>query len=199
MTVQNNLYSDTSQSCNAFVNQVNPSYQTLTNNINFASSDMYNSAFQYSGTQGTNQWTYEYWNGSAWWVVTPTYNSSTGYWNFNTGAWIDQFDIQPDTCTICLTARMWQAPSTGTVTVAGWVLKNTTGTEVQVGINHNGTWVWGNGSGSSYTLGANDQVGVATNATVSVTEGDYLVFAVGNQSGGTAANAVVSWMPSITY
>ena len=199
MTVQNNVYSDTSQSCNAFVNQANPTYQTFINNTNIAPNGLYNSAFQYSGTQGANQWTYEYWNGSAWWVVTPTYNSSTGYWNFSTGAWIDQFDIQPDICTDCWTARMWQAPSTGTVTVAGWVLKNTTGTEVQAGISHNGTWVWGNGSGSWYTLGANDQVGVATNATVSVAAGDYLVFAVGNQSGGTAANAVVSWMPSISY
>jgi hypothetical protein len=199
MAVSNNLYSDTSQSCNAFVNRVNSSYQTLTNNINFSGSGLYNSASQFSGTQGQNQWTYEYWNGSAWWVLTPTYNSSIGYWNFSTGAWINQFDIQPDTCTSCWTARMWQAPSTGTVYVAGWVLKNTTGTAVQVGINHNGSWVWGNGSGSWYTLGANDVVGVATDATVSVTAGEYLVFVVGNQSGATTANAVVSWMPSITY
>ena len=48
-------------------------------------------------------------------------------------------------------------PAQERFSVAGWVLKNTTGTEVQVGINHNGSWVWGNGSGSWYTLGANDR------------------------------------------
>ncbi len=43
MTVQNNLYSDTSQACNAFVNRLNSSYQTLTNNTNFGSNGLYNS------------------------------------------------------------------------------------------------------------------------------------------------------------
>ena len=199
MTIQNNLYSDASQNCNAFVNRVNSSYQTLTNNLNFSGSGLYNSASQFSGTQGQNEWRYAYWNGSSWSAVTPTYNSSTGYWNFSTGSWINQFDIQPDTCSNCWTSRIWTAPTTGTITVAGWVLKNTTGTPAQVGINHNSTWVWGNGSGSWYTLAANDQVGVSTNATFPVTAGDWVVFVVGDQSGGNPANAIVSWVPSITY
>ncbi|MBB5343369.1 hypothetical protein [Tunturibacter empetritectus] len=201
MTVQNNLYSDTPQSCNGFVVRANSAYQTLTNNINFGSNGLYNSLSQFSGTQGQYQWNYEYWNGSAWLVNTPTYNSATGTWIWNTGAFINNFDMQPDTCTNCWTARFWTAPQAGTIHVTGWVLKNSTGTPAQVGIYHGGTnpgWVWGSAN-SWYTLGANDQIGVPTLATVVVAKGDTLQFVVGNQSGLSPSGALVSWMPSIAY
>ncbi len=197
MTVENNLYSDTSQTYNAFVRDENSTYQTLTSNTNLgAGATIYNSAYQFSSTQGSNQWSYEYCVTGSCWVPMTTY--SGGVWSYSTGAWIDQFDTQPDNSGTGWTGRMWTAPSTGTITVSGWVLKNTTGTAVNVGINHSGTWVWGNGSGSYYTLGANDQVGVSTDVTFSVTQGDTVFFCVGNVSSGDTG-AVVSWAPSIAY
>lgn len=197
MVVTGNLYSDSAQTCNGFVVRQNAAFQSLFNNLNFGS-ELFNSGSQFSGTQGQNQWLNERWDGSTW-ANSSMYDDNLRAWTFPSGGSIGQFDIKPDSCAKCWTARIWQAPRAGNVHVVGWVAKNTTGTTAQVGINKSGVWIWGDGNGSWRTLGANDRDGVSTNVNTTVAAGEWLVFVVGDQTSGDPSAAVVSWMPSITY
>ena len=195
-SVQNNLYYDTPQTSNTFCH--NCTYFTQTNNTSIsAGSDLFNAGEQFSSTQGKNQWSYKYWNGSSW--VDMSYDSTSGRWNSASGAWISQFDETPDNCNGCLTARWWTAPKSGNISIRGWVLKNSTGGNgVNVAIVKNATWLLPTGGYPGSPLGANDQIGFATSVDTTVNQGDVIIFLV---DGGSSDNShdIVSWAPSIGY
>lgn len=193
-TIQNNLYAE-----------VHPfttgDFSTLTQTNNIAISSpisLYSAAEQFSGTQGQNQWRYQYFNGSSWNDISP-WDSTNQRWGSN--GYVSQFDTLPDTCTACWIARAWVASSAGTISIRGRALMNDTrgGDGVQLRITKNGATIWPT-NGSQQTLASQDQVGLATDLdTISVASGDLIRFEVNNGGHGDSSHDVVSWVPSVGY
>jgi hypothetical protein len=92
------------------------------------------------------------------------------------------------------TARVWTAPSDGTVDITSHVAKmNTSGNGVVVSITQNGSTIW-----SKHTIAGTDTAGIDANlADVAVHAGDAIRFVIGNN--GDWANDATSWDPSIAY
>lgn len=206
-TIQNNLYYDSPQSYNAFAHNAPTSYWTFTGNYAAtADADFYSAPYDFSSTQGGNQWSYQEWNGSSL-VNLPTFSSNPyGEWSESGTAYaygfIDAFDMAPDNNSSNGIVRTWTAPKTGTVNIVGWAVKSTLGgNNLRIGISTPSAWIWPNSSGwTSGTLTANDQVGFATNVdSVYVTSGSTISFWIGNTGNNNANLSVVSWAPMIAY
>ena len=93
---------------------------------------------------------------------------------------------------------LWTAPNTGTMSLRGRVLMDTTGgsgVTAYWGYTHNGTWIqeW------THAVSGSDQTGydISTDS-IPVTAGDVFAFYVFPQA-NSDAKAVVSWQPSISY
>ena len=93
--------------------------------------------------------------------------------------------------------RVWFAPKAGTIQISGWILKNTTGgngVHAHIYSTHCSCDLW------SSNVGANDQTGMATNASnVTVSQGDQIAFEVSNGGSGNNTSDATSWAPNIIY
>lgn len=194
-TAANNL----SYEPTGFVTGASGTSWTFTNNLSVPSaSDLFNGGNDFSSTQGQGQWSYQYYDGSSY--TNLTYDAVNQWWgsaSYN----IARFDEYPSTCNSCWIARTWTAPSAGTISIRGRVLKNdiTGGDGVAVRITRNGTQIWP-GSGGPQAIAYNDQSGVATDLDgVNVAAGDVFRFEVNNGGSGNNANDSTSWSPSIGY
>jgi hypothetical protein len=183
-----------------------------TNNVSVPSGTIYQLAYQFSPTtQGSNQWHYQYWNGSAWndcatFVGTPgTWNGGTAYaWADNNNGQVGQFTTLPDTNGSYWVGPSWVAPTTGTIRIRGRVfLTNSAGgSGVTALIYQNGATnrqLWPATTGGQALAGSFSSRGFDTILdSISVTAGDVIHFCVGTSS-GTNANDTVGWVPIITY
>ncbi len=173
---------------------------TFANNLGAsAAGNLYNAASGFSGTQGTNQWSYQYTtNGGANWSNLPTFDGDG--WALAAGSpypRVRQFDIIPDACASCSTARAWTAPTGGIVSIRGRILKadNTCGDGTVARITRNGTTIWG-----PQTVAYNDRNGLdSTLDNVLMSGGDVLRFEVNPGPAGQNACDWASWDPSIGY
>ena len=170
----------------------------LTTSANLPVQSQANAAHDFSSTQGTNNWTYEYSTsgGSAW---TPlTWDATANRWDASgSTASIDKYETTPAACTSCLVSRTWTAPSAGTVSVRAQALKADTsggdGVGVQILLNSN--LLWGRNA-ISYA----DQSGqTAALDNVSVAAGDKLRFAVDDGSSTSSTGDATSFVPSIGF
>ena len=134
--------------------------------------------------------------GRAGMIFTP-YDSVNNRWG--TGGYVSRFDTFPDTCSTCWIARAWTAPSAGTISIRGRVLKNDTGggDGVQVRITQNGTQIWPT-AGGAQAIAWNDQSGYDTDLdSISVSANDVIRFEVNDGGAGNAAFDPTSWVPTV--
>jgi hypothetical protein len=170
--------------------------QTLSNgsgNVSFAAAD-------FSGTQGVNGWSYQSFNGSTY--SDLVYNSAAKKWTppGQSVPEITQFDQHPDSSTADWVARAWTAPSTGTVSLRGRILKSDNaggGNGILARITKNGSQIWP--ATGTQTVAAGDEytgVGYALD-NVAVTAGDVIRFET-NENGESSFDKA-SWTPSVSY
>jgi mannose-6-phosphate isomerase-like protein (cupin superfamily) len=177
---------------------------TFTNNLPADSaSDTWNAFNGFSNTQGQNQWSYQYWNGSSYSNMS-TYNAfgTDGIWsswgaNSNSSLiWGSQ--MLPDACNTCWTARVWTAPHAGNISIRGWVAMDTSGgSGVKVDIDQHGS-ITANIMAPA-TLSGGNMAGFATNVDTTVAQGDTIYFQVNNGGSGNNAADTISWAPNIVY
>jgi hypothetical protein len=194
-TVANNLYAEP----NTVLLHTNGSNSfTVSNNLSISSTgDLYNAGSQYSSTQGTNQWGYQYYNGSGW--SNLSYDSTNAWWGTSSG-YVNRFESLPNATSTNWVAHTWTAPKSGTVSIRGRVLKTVTGGDgVSVRITKNGTQIWPV-SGGAQSLGASDQTGYATDLdNITVSSGDVIRFEVNDGGSSSNTSDLTSWNPSIGY
>ncbi|GGD62289.1 hypothetical protein [Paenibacillus nasutitermitis] len=156
--------------------------------------DKYSASGGFSQTQGTNQWSYEQWNGTVY--SNMTWDSGNVRWNgaqsnvLVGGGW-----QHPDTND---SVRTWTAPKAGVVNVAGIAKKGDNsggGDGVNVKILKNGSQIWPVSGWQA--IGSNDFNGYAHNLTVSVVQNDKLRFIV--NKGGSFSFDTTFWDPTIAY
>ncbi len=181
---------------------------TLTNNLSISSSsNLYHAANQFSGTAntggssctvGSGCWSYQLYNGSSY--SNLTYDSTNLWWGSSSG-YISNFEELPNSTSSNWVARAWTAPSTGTISIRGRVLKSDIGggDGVQAKITKNGSVIWPTG-GTPQTIAYNDQSGYDTFLdSISVTAGDVIRFEVNNGGSANSSNDATSWAPSVGY
>ncbi|NBC70852.1 hypothetical protein GT003_17775 [Paenibacillus sacheonensis] len=195
-SIQNNLSSDS-----PFIytdTGGTSSGMTVSNNKTLSSSDIYHAGYQFSGTQGGSNWSYQSYNGSSW-SNLAYYDSAAKAWQTNSSTAVPnvkQFDQTPGTSGKI--ARAWTAPSSGTISIRGRVLKSdiSGGDGITTRITKNGTRIWP--SGGDQSIGYNDLVGAEQALdSISVSAGDVIRFEV-DGSGNNTADAA-SWAPAIAY
>lgn len=167
-------------------------------------------AEEFTSVQGKNQWRYMYERADSTWTDITNFSSTDfdGAWEVNSTQYVSSFTMSPGSCrgNGCNTggvARVWVAPSAGTIRIRGRVLASDTqaGGEVNAAINlvsgRNVTQLWPTPSGHQQ-IAAADQAGYATNVDeVPVVAGEMIRFEV-RSNGESSANAV-SWTPSVGY
>lgn len=172
---------------------------TISNNLNIvSSSNLYNGASQFSDAQGQNQWSYQLFNGSSY--TNLSYDSTNQWWGSSSG-YVSRFDLLPNSASSNWVSRAWTAPSGGTISIRGWVLKNDIagGDGVKVCISKNGNVIWP-AEGNCQSIAYDDDIGMATNLnSVTVAANDVIRFEVNNAENGNASNDVTSWSASIAY
>jgi hypothetical protein len=171
---------------------------TLTNNLQLtAAARVYHAAMGYSGKQGSNNWYYQYFNGSSY--VKLTYDATLLAWGISGSYILDRFDVRPPASTKYWIARTWRAPSTGTAQIRGRVFMNTpgSGSGVKVRITKNGVKIWP--AASAYQMiSPTDDVGVDTHLNnQKVNARDLIRFEL--QGAGSGTHGIVSWSPSVGY
>lgn len=192
INVNSNLYYDQGFGFGGFSTVNN---QTLSN----GSGNTYFAAADFSGVQGQNGWSYQTFNGSTY--SNLVYDSTAQKWtpSGQSVPEITQFDQHPDTTTGWV-ARAWTAPSTGTVSLRGRILKSDNaggGNGILARITKNGTQVWP--STGTQLVAAGDEysgVGYALDG-ISVNAGDVIRFETNNN--GDSSYDKASWTPSVTY
>jgi hypothetical protein len=153
----------------------------------------YTASTGFTSTQGTNQWSYQYYNGST--FTNMTWNSGSGWWNASGTYSIIGKDWQsPDASKDSV--RVWTAPSSGVATAQGWVKKGDIqgGNGVKVKVLKNGTQIWPVGT-NPQTVAYNDPFGYLVQVTVPVSVGDQLQFLV-SQIGNPNYDTTV-WDPKV--
>ncbi|SFT04445.1 hypothetical protein SAMN05428962_3939 [Paenibacillus sp. BC26] len=200
-TIRDNLYSEP----NNFLYQDGANYSgfTLTNNLQITnSSNIYHAAKQFSSTQGSSNWSYKAYNGSSW--------SNLGYYDTTGNIWqassvsnvpqVSQFEMHPDTGVGKIVARAWTAPTSGTVSIRGRVLKSVIagGDGVVARITKNGTRIWP--AGGDQSVAYNDRFGYESNLDgVTVAAGDEIRFEITSGAAGSNQYDNVSWSPAVAY
>lgn len=186
-TAQNNLYSDS-----PFVTGTTSGW-TQTGNTSVAASDLANAGVGFSGTQGTNGWSYQYWNGSS--VQNLGYDSTNAWWGSSSG-YENNLTMLPIANSSQWMIRTWSAPRAGTVAVRGWLMKELQGGDgLEYGITVNGVWQ----AGYPASLSSTNTAGVATDLSLTVAAGDQIQFQVNAGSSGSNADDLISWNPSVAY
>lgn len=169
------------------------------NNVSVTSTNTNNSAWNFAGTQGANQWSYQYYNGLSW-TNFSTYDSTNKRWSLN-NAFVAEMGMNPDSNGASAISRTWTAPVAGTIQIRGQVFKSDTsgGDGVAVDVSKNGTVIWPS-AGGTYTIGATDQNGLTSTVnSVTVAAGDQIRFEVSDGSANNSTADTTSWMPSIAY
>ncbi|WP_157487573.1 hypothetical protein [Leifsonia sp. Root112D2] len=190
---------------------------STTNNTTLSngSGDVYFSAADFSGTQGLNGWSYQSLNGNKY--VDLVYDAAGKKWTPSDRSVpeITQFDQNPDTSAAHWVARAWTAPSTGTVSLRGRILKSDNtgkGNGILARITKNGKQIWP-ASGTQAVAAGDEYTGVNyVLDNLSVNAGDIIRFETnsGKAQGGTdaqqnssgngkAAYDQASWTPSVSY
>ncbi|QGQ95203.1 hypothetical protein EHS13_10045 [Paenibacillus psychroresistens] len=197
-SLTNNFYNEGSL---PFLSGDNISQITATNNIN-ANSGLYNAMNGFSSTQGSGAWTYQYKPSGGSWSNLPYYNAAERNWYQDTvnpsNQKVSVSELHPGTCAACDVARVWTAPSAGTISIRGHLLKTDIGggDGVLARITKNGSRIWP--ASADQTITYNDQSGVDSNLdNLIVAAGDLIRFEVGSNS--TNSNDTTSWAPSIAY
>ncbi|HXD60526.1 MAG TPA: hypothetical protein VN619_01230 [Lacisediminihabitans sp.] len=158
------------------------------------------SAADFSGTQGRNGWSYQSFDGSAY--SDLVYNQSSEKWtpSGQSVPEITQFDQHPGTSSSNWVARAWTAPTAGTVSVRGRILKSDNtglGNGILARITKNGSQIWP-ASGTQVIEAGDEYTGVAQVLDgVVVNAGDVIRFET-NENGQSSYDKA-SWTPSITY
>ena len=167
----------------------------------YSASRIYSAPVGFSGTQGTNAWSYQYYNGSVW-ANLAYYDAVSKVWQTSSSVTIpqvSQFGLHPASTSTQTIARTWTAPTTGSVSIRGQVLKSDTGggNGIVARITKNGTRIWP--AASDQTIAYNDRIGVAQVLdNVSVTTGDVIRFEV-NSIANNNSYDMTSWAPTIAY
>lgn len=195
-TASNNLYYEPK----GFLSSANPfSSWTLTNNSSITSAaNLFNAGNDFSGTQGTNGWSYQLYNGTSY--SNLTYDSTNQWWGSSTG-FVSRFGELPNSTSSNWVARAWTASSTGTISIRGRIHKDDIGggDGVTAKITKNGTIIWPT-NGTPQSIAYNDDVGVATDLdSISVAAGDIIRFEVNNGGSANSVNDLTSWSPSVAY
>mgnify|MGYP000383178881 CR=1 FL=1 len=154
----------------------------------------YQASVGYSSTQGTNNWSYQYWGGSAY--TNMTWDSANTRWNKSgtysiVGNTWQHPDVSADS------VRKFTAPTAGTITITGAVMKGDVGggDGVNVKILKNGTQIWP-ASGWQF-IAYNDTTGYNVNVSTSVAVNDAIYFIVNHNS--TISYDKTDWDPLISY
>ncbi|TXN29494.1 hypothetical protein [Lacisediminihabitans profunda] len=181
---------------NGFAGFSTTNNQTLSN----GSGNVYFSAADFSGTQGLNGWSYQSFNGSSY--SNLVYDSVARKWtpSGQSVPEITQFDQHPDTSTADWVARAWTAPSTGSVSLRGRILKSDNaagGNGILARITKNGVQIWP-ASGTQTIAAGDEYTGVPyVLDNVAVTAGDVIRFET-NENGESSYDKA-SWTPSVAY
>lgn len=192
-TISNNLYYEPGHT---FLGEGDFSQMTVNNNLSLTSAP-FNSIHGFSNTQDLNGWKYQYYNGSAW-VNLPNYNSSDNEWRVSLAEKaqsIGQFEQTPGAGNNSDVARVWTAPNSGKISIAGRVLKSDMmgGNGVVAKITKNGTTIWG-----PQVIGYNDITGFDTGISeLDVKKNDIIRLEVSNN--GNGSNDTTSWAPTVGY
>lgn len=156
-------------------------------------SSTYSSYTGYSSTQGANQWSYQYYNGSTY--TNLTWDSPSSTWiRSGTYTIVGKDRQHPDANSDSV--RVWTAPSAGTVSVSGWAKKGDIrgGDGTRIRVLKNGTQVWPVSGWTS--IGATDAYGVPSNFSTTVASGDKLYFSVNYNADATYDTTI--WPVSVT-
>jgi hypothetical protein len=170
--------------------------QTLSN----GSGNAYFSAADFSGTQGLNGWSYQSFDGSSY--SNLVYDSAAKKWtpSGQSVPEITQFDQHPDTSAADWVARAWTAPSSGTVSLRGRILKSDNsagGNGILARITKNGSQIWP-ASGTQAVAAGDEYTGIGyVLDNVTVNAGDVIRFET-NENGESSFDKA-SWTPSVTY
>ncbi|WP_307358548.1 hypothetical protein [Microbacterium murale] len=181
---------------NGFAGFTTTNNQTLSN----GSGNVFFSAADFSGTQGLNGWSYQAFDGAAY--SDLIYNAGAEKWTpaGQNVPEITQFDQHPGTTTTGWVARAWTAPSTGTVSLRGRILKSDNtglGNGILARITMNGTPIWP-ASGAQMVAAGDEYTGVGyVLDNLEVDAGDVLRFETNEN--GASANDKASWTPSVAY
>ncbi|MFT4029260.1 MAG: hypothetical protein QM675_05235 [Protaetiibacter sp.] len=155
--------------------------------------DTFSASSGFSSTQATNGWSYASWDGS---TFTPmTWDAANARWKGSTTYVLVGADWQhPDTAD---SARVWTAPSAGTVLVSGTARMQygTAGDGVRVAILNNGVPVWPTSGWKS--IAYNDTTGISHGISLPVAAGDTIAFVVNRN--GTNNSDTTSWNPVVRY
>jgi len=148
----------------------------------------YKASLGFSGTQGTNSWSYEDKVSGVW---TPIDTYTAPYWHDSDGGFVWSDALHPGAAVD--TARTWTAPSAGIVTISGKAAKaEGGGNGVTVTVSKNGVAGFG-----PETIAGSDTVGLAVNTDFSVQAGDKIRFEVGRN--GDFAYDKTAWDPLVRY
>ena len=191
----NNVYADT-----AFVNPVGDPDLTLgTGNVQAQPGAVPQyAAYQYSSTQGFDNWSYQYGGTGAWQNMTAATspNADLDYpWNGPNSEYVSRFEQAPGSGGQ-LAARVWTAPVSGTIAIRSRVFRSTfaSAANVTAQITDNDVAV-----NSAVNVNAGDQIGSEDNVDqLAVKAGDVIRFVLSGDPPSTPAD-LTSWAPSITY
>jgi len=199
-TISNNVYASSSPW--GFISNIggSPDLSNITQTNNAGVSTIYDSAYQFSNTQGSNGWREQSYNAGADWADLPTHDATLNRWEGSGGAFVGNFELQPGSGSDQWVSRTWIAPRSGSITIRGQVFEDgTTGDGVHVLIEQNGTAKWPTDPDylSYRSISPADRNGYAADVDLTVNAGDILRFLV--WAGATNTGDITSWTPSITY
>ncbi|MDY0914533.1 DUF642 domain-containing protein [Rathayibacter festucae] len=155
------------------------------------------SADVFSPVSGLGGWSYETTtnvSANSWTAASFTDGARIyGVWGGGGAAGsIAAFEQTAGTCSTCATARVWTAPTNGTVAIRSLALKSLAGgASTSVRVTKNTGVVAG-----PLPVSASNTTGASLNATVAVAKGDKLRFEL---SGASAPTDWTSWAPAVTY
>jgi hypothetical protein len=156
-----------------------------------------NAAYDFSATQGTRQWREQYDNPGGGWRDLTHYDGVEQRWDGNGS--VSRFALSPTSSPLHPIARARVAPSSGTIAIRGYVLKEAAGgAGVTARITDNGRQIWP-ASGGAQALGGADAKGYDTNVTMAVTAGGTIRFEVRADGHGNADSDATAWAPTIAY
>lgn len=170
------------------------SYDTTDFSSTIAYGSSYNSASGFSSTQGANQWSYQY-TADGTTYSNMTWDAANTYWT-GSAAIVASTWMHPNNAAYA--ARVWTAPTSGTVNVTGAAAKLPTtgpGNGVNVKIMKNGTQVWP-ASGWQFIAGTNT-TGYTYNFNATVNAGDKLYFLL--DANGEHSYDNTNYSATVTY
>ncbi|MFC5404746.1 hypothetical protein [Cohnella soli] len=153
--------------------------------------DDYQASANFSSTQGSANWYYQEWNGTAY-SNLATYDAVNQQWVGSQPYVLVMKNAQhPDTND---SVRKWVAPANGYVNVKGNVRMYASGGDgVKVTIKQNNTTVWG----TQTIAGTDTTTGIDHDFTVAVAAGDALYFIV-NKNGNNYFDSTL-WDPRLFF